>query len=141
MISRPEAFRILNDVRSALANLDPNDRSEAIRAALMIGWELASLLVLVREEEKTRKIPLRRKRWGEMGVSAEDVLEILDAMANEMDQAEPVEKQDRTTVAFKVIEIVQDAIEENRPVPDSRSLMGLAVASFRMEWGRDPRVG
>ena len=129
--ARDDAVRILNDVRSAIANLDKDDKSEAIRAALTIGWE---------EEQKAREMPKRKKRWGVETVSAEDVLEILSAMGNEMDQAEPMEKRERTTVAFNVLDIVGDMIEEGRRVPAFDVLIRLAKESFQGEFGRKPRV-
>jgi len=129
--ARDDAVRILNDVRSAIANLDKDDKSEAIRAALTIGWE---------EEQQAREVPKRKKRWGVETVSAEDVLEILSAMGNEMDQAEPMEKREATTVAFNVLDIVEDMIEEGRRVPEFEVMVRLAKERFQEEFGRRPRV-
>ena len=129
--ARDDAVRILNDVRSAIANLDKDDKSEAIRAALTVGWE---------EEQQAREVPKRKKRWGVEAVSAEDVLEILSAMGNEMDQAEPMEKMDRTTVAFNVLDVVEEMIEEGQRIPDFAVLRKLAIEGFREEFGREPRL-
>lgn len=124
-----QALLLLNDVRSALANLDPNDKNPAIRAALTIGW--------LDEEEMSE--PGATKRWGEG--SPWDLLEILDGIGDQLAQLDPDDVSDIVTVGLNVVNRAVEAYKNRLPPPNHEFLRKLAIEDFMAEKGREPRLG
>lgn len=127
--SHREAIKLLNEVRSALANLDTEDRNPAIRAALTIGWM----------DEEAMSERGAKKRWGEG--SPGDILEILGGIGNQLAQMDPDDVSDIVTVGLNVVNRAVEAFNNNLPVPEFEFLTNMAIEDFKAEKGREPRLG
>jgi len=128
--TQQEALKLLNTVRSALANLDMNDKNPAIRAALTIGWV---------ESEEIQKGPMVKKRWGQM--EPDEVREMLEGMLDELAQGDPDGKSDIVTLGLDVVARAIESVKKSLPVPDHSFLRKLAIEDFVSEHGRQPKLG
>ncbi len=128
-LSHQQILTLINEVRSAIANLDMEDRNPAIRAALTIGW---------RDEEAMRE-PKSKKRWGELAPG--NAKEILEGMGDELLQNDPDDVSDVVKVANKVIDHGIEIVGETLPIPDHEILRELAIKDFKREHGREPKLG
>lgn len=130
----PQAVALLNEVRSAIASLDYDDRNPAIKAALTVGWKDTENI------ETGRKA---KKRWGEARnvLPPEEVQEILDAMGDALAQGDPDDKSDIVTVALKILDRASETLKEDPHSLEFEALTKLAIDDFRAEYGREPKLG